>query len=88
MHETILRHRFFFGTMRKDDASSACAVTFFFTFHTGSAAVFFGGGALKLSIRFRATARTNTEEASGVWTVLVFWPEEVMWWRHTLDVTQ
>lgn len=25
------------------------------TFHTGSAAVFFGGGALKLSIRFRAT---------------------------------
>lgn len=32
-----------------------------FTFHTGSAAVFFGGGALKLSIRFRATVNTNPE---------------------------
>jgi len=29
------------------------------TFHTGSAAVFFRGGALKLSIRFRAAENKN-----------------------------
>lgn len=32
------------------------------TFHTGSAAVFFRGGALKFNIRFRATAGTNTSK--------------------------
>ena len=31
------------------------------TFHTGSAAVFFRGGALKFSIRFRATEGTDRQ---------------------------